>query len=263
MAEVLEYAWNTPSWVELATPDIEESKRFYAELFGWGSYVLTNDRLGDYEVLTLDGPDGPEVAGMSQLADPVERPMWLFFFQTPDIETALKRVGEAGGQVLLEGVDVGDLGRMGTGQDPEGVEFGLWQPYRHQGAARVDEPGALAWIELAGADLEGASTFYSRALDWRVGALALEHLGERLEWTTEDGRPVASAVSGEEDPFWLPYFGVADCEAAVERAEAAGGRVLVEPGEGPSGRTSVIVDPHGARLVLVCRPPDPGRAREG
>ncbi|GAB2821714.1 VOC family protein [Actinocorallia aurea] len=253
MPQVVEFAWSTPSWVELDSPDVEESKRFYAELFGWGSYVLTNDRLADYEIFTQDGSDGPEVAGLAQLADPVDRPVWMFFFQTPDIESALKRVAEAGGQALLEGVDVGDLGRMGTAQDPEGVEFGFWQPYRHQGAARVDEPGALAWIELVGADLGEAPSFYAHALDWRISALAREGGGERLEWTTGDGRPVASAVGGDEDPHWIPYFGVSDCEAALERAKAAGGRVLREVGEGAAGRTSMIADPHGAQMALVCR----------
>ncbi|ROO90553.1 hypothetical protein EDD29_8284 [Actinocorallia herbida] len=255
MPEVVEYAWNTPSWVELNSPDVEESKRFYAELFGWGTYVLASDRLGDYEIFTQDGADGPEVAGLLQLADPVERPSWMFFFQTPDIETGLKRVTEAGGQVMLSGVDVGDLGRMGTAQDPYGLEFGLWQPYRHQGAARIDEPGALAWIELAGADPEEVSAFYVHALDWRVSALARDGAGERLEWTTDDGRPVASAVSSEEDPHWLPYFGVSDCASAADRAEAAGGRILSGPEDGAAGLISLITDPHGARMVLVCRAP--------
>ncbi|MCD0452665.1 VOC family protein [Actinocorallia sp. API 0066] len=253
MPEVMEYAWGTPSWVELESPDGEESKRFYAELFGWGSYVLTNDRLGDYDIFTLDGPDGPEVAGMSQLADPFEAASWMFFFQTHDLETALKRALAAGGHVMLPGVDVGDLGRMGTVQDPEGLEFGLWQPYRHQGAALVDEPGALSWIELSTGDLEAAGRFYLHALDWTFASLARDDLGDRLVWAADDA-PVASAVAGAGPPRWIPYFAVADCDAAAERAVAAGASTLAPPADLPSGRACAIVDPHGAHLTLVARP---------
>lgn len=252
MPEVVEYSWGTPSWAELDTPDIEVSRSFYAEVFGWGSYVLTTDRLGDYEMLTLDGSDGPEVAGLSQLADPFEAATWMFFFQTHDLETALKRATEAGGQVLLSGADVGDLGRMGTAQDLEGLEFGYWQPYRHQGAARIDEPGALSWIELATTDLEAAAGFYAHAMDWRVTSLSRAFPADRLEWAADSG-PVASAVPTEGPPHWRPYLGVADCEAAMTRAERAGGRIVLDPAQGPEGLSCIIADPHGAEIVLVCR----------
>ncbi|GAA0966108.1 MULTISPECIES: VOC family protein [Actinocorallia] len=153
MPEVLGYAWGRPSWSGLHSSDIEASKAFYGMLFGWESYVLSSDLVGDYTVFTLPGPTGGEVSGMSATTDSSSPATWLLYFQTPDSQESLQRVPDLGGRVLLPPTEMEDLGLLGLAQDAEGVEFGLWQPYRHQGASVVDEPGALSWVELASRDL--------------------------------------------------------------------------------------------------------------
>ena len=51
-------------------------------------------------------------------------------------------------------------------------------------------------------------------------------------------------------PFWLVYFTVPSCDAAVARAKELGGGVLAGPMEPGFGRISVLSDPQGAPFAV-------------
>src|SRR4051812_2662277 len=113
MPEMPSYEPGAPSWVELASPDVRLSRRFYQGLFGWGSYTLTDAQVAAYEVFTLGGTaDGPPIAGLDALADPAAEPTWTCYFRVVDAAAAAAAVVEAGGQVMAEPTDAGHLGRM-------------------------------------------------------------------------------------------------------------------------------------------------------
>ncbi len=64
MPEMSAYADGVPSWIDLASPDEEASKAFYASLFGWrADPVLVPEACG----YTLFGLDGKEVAGLGPI----------------------------------------------------------------------------------------------------------------------------------------------------------------------------------------------------
>ena len=55
MPERTEYAPGTPSWVDLATPDLAASEQFYGALFGWDFDVQdTGDPANPYVIATQD-----------------------------------------------------------------------------------------------------------------------------------------------------------------------------------------------------------------
>jgi predicted enzyme related to lactoylglutathione lyase len=49
---------------------------------------------------------------------------------------------------------------------------------------------------------------------------------------------------------WLVYFGVDGVDAAVEKAQAAGGSVLMPPMDSPYGRLAAVADPAGAAFCV-------------
>jgi predicted enzyme related to lactoylglutathione lyase len=49
---------------------------------------------------------------------------------------------------------------------------------------------------------------------------------------------------------WLPYVEVSDVGGALARAQGLGGRVLLEPREGPAGWRSVVTTPVGGELAF-------------
>lgn len=57
-------------------------------------------------------------------------------------ETADK-VEAAGGTVVVEPMDVMDIGRMAFFADPTGAVFGVWQPKTFTGADLVNAPNSL------------------------------------------------------------------------------------------------------------------------
>ena len=65
MPEFSEYPPGTPSWVDLGSPDVDASARFYGGLFGWeAAEAGPPEETGGYRMFTLRGK---QVAGLGPL----------------------------------------------------------------------------------------------------------------------------------------------------------------------------------------------------
>ena len=60
-------------------------------------------------------------------------------------------------------------------------------------------------------------------------------------------------VPAEVPSYWMPYFRVADVEAAFRRALELGARELLSPTEYPGERLAIVMDPQGASFGMVAR----------
>ncbi len=66
------YDPGTPSWVDLSTPDVEASAKFYGELFGWEAVEAgPPEETGGYRIIMREGK---AVGGMMGLMDPNQPP---------------------------------------------------------------------------------------------------------------------------------------------------------------------------------------------
>lgn len=262
MPEVTGYEAGAPCWGELTSPDTEASKAFYGGLFGWDSYTITHPSFGDYDVFTVGGVTGPEVAGLTALADDTLRPTWTCYFSVTDAVETAEAVRMAGGQVQTEPVDFGHLGRLAICVDTQGAGFGLWQPHEVFGSRLVDEPGTMCWVQLDCRDPEAAKRFYGDVFGWK--AFTADYVAAYTEWKIAD-RSVAGMERHDElrvdtAAHWAPHFAVADCDASVARAVELGGEMWVPPTTIPPGRFAVVSDPAGAEVV-VFRPAGPSFTR--
>src|SRR5215210_6407752 len=166
MPEVSEHAPGTPSWVDLASPDIEASERFYGGLFGWtAAETGTVEETGGYKMLQRDGRN---VAGLGPVQAEGQPAMWTTYVSTDDAEAVAERVREAGGQVMMEPFDVFEAGRMAVFGDTVGAVISVWQPRNTIGAEVVNEPSSLAWNELAARDIDAAKRFYEAVFGWEA-----------------------------------------------------------------------------------------------
>jgi predicted enzyme related to lactoylglutathione lyase len=105
-----------PSHFELGVPDAARAKRFYGELLGW-HFQTTK---GEWAWIDTGGVPG----GLHDGGD--EREVVLYF-SVADIEAAVRRVRELGGQADDPGPP-GSGGRYATCRDDQGVVFGLHHP---------------------------------------------------------------------------------------------------------------------------------------
>jgi predicted enzyme related to lactoylglutathione lyase len=255
MAEVSRYDPGVPCLLTLQSPDTRASEAFYGGLFGWYSYIVTDDRLGDYVVWTLGGPQGPTVCGLLALADNTERPSWLCHFSVTDMGAAVGRARAAGGLVFTDGFDVGHLGRMGIVADLGGASFAFWQPYTFAGIEVVDEPATMCWVELSCRDIDQARRFYGEVLGWTFADWSCH--GTAYTAGEVADRPVAGMVAMDErwppdyPSHWMPYFAIADCDASAARAAELGARIQVPPTDAPPGRFARLTDPNGTPLAII------------
>ena len=255
MSERTSYEPGVPSWVDVSSPDVEASKRFYGDLFGWEAQDA--GPAGETFVYANFKRNGRNVAGLSAIADESQPPAWSTYVATDDADAAAARAAAAGADVVFAPTDVMDAGRVAVFAHPAGGVVGVWQAGRHIGAELVNEPGALAWNELQTRDAAGAKTFYVAVFGWGVEDQDVEGMTYTLFQVAD--RPVAgamttpSAVPAEVPAFWLTYFGVEDCDATVARVEQLGGSTLspeILEMEGV-GRFAIVADPHGASFGVI------------
>ena len=104
-----------PSHFEVGVPDARRAKAFYGELLGW-SFETT---AGDNAWIDTPGVRGG-LHGDDDAANIV------VYFQVDDIEAAVRRVRELGGEADDPGA-AGEGGRYASCRDDQGVDFGLHQ----------------------------------------------------------------------------------------------------------------------------------------
>lgn len=253
MPDVDGFAPGTPSWVDLASPDLDASAAFYGELLGWDcNEVADDDSAGGYRMFTLRGRT---VAGMGPVQGGAP-PNWTTYVSVERADATAEKVKDAGGLVFLEPMDVLDVGRMAVFSDAGGAPFAVWQPRRHSGAMIVNEPGALAWNELATRDPDGAKAFYASVFGWESEPGPVGGVEYTMYKLPGAEGPVAGMLTmgdmypPQVPPHWMTYFQVADCAASTEKAKQLGSSAIVENMDIGMGRFSTIVDPQGAALSL-------------
>ena len=111
-----------PGWVDLGSPDLEATKRFYGELFGWRF-----DQMGDAETPYWGIFRGDRVnGGMMPLPPGAAMPShWLVYFGVDDLDAAAGQVESTGGAMMVPPRDVPG-GRILVAQDPQGAFFAMF-----------------------------------------------------------------------------------------------------------------------------------------
>jgi predicted enzyme related to lactoylglutathione lyase len=253
-------------------PDPKAATDFYGALFGWTfENQLPDDAPGQYLVARLRGSDVAAIGGPSDPSSPA--PFWNTYTAVDSVDDTVRRVLDAGGNVISEPNDVLDAGRMAVCADPEGAVFSIWEAREFFGAQIVNEPGSWNFSELNTRDRDAAARFYNRVFGWEVETFGmgdasysifklpgygkfLMQLNPELRGQVEgDGAPggfidavaLVAEPQGDEVPaHWSVTFAVDDADDTAARAAALGGKVMVPPFDVEPVRMTVIADPQGA-----------------
>ena len=114
-------------WHELHTTDWQAASGFYSSLFGWTKTdAMDMGPMGTYQMFEMG--DGVTMGGMFNKRPDVPMPAWLFYFNVPEINAAMARVTEGGGQVLNGPVQVPGGTMIAQCRDPQGAMFALAAP---------------------------------------------------------------------------------------------------------------------------------------
>ena len=255
MSERTSYEPGTPSWVDLSTPDPAAAEQFYGALFGWEAEDAgPPEETGGYAMFKLRGKN---VGGFAPLMSEDQPAVWSTYVSTDDADVVVARAKDAGGQAIVEPMDVMDAGRMAFVAHPAAGAIGIWQPGRTTGAEVVNEPGAFTWSQLHTRDQDGAARFLEAVFGWTSGAfegMPMFSLGERGVASMMDMPP---GTPDQVPAFWMTIFATADTDATAAKAKELGGQVLSEPFDIENvGRFAVLADPQGVAFGVISTPPE-------
>lgn len=108
-------------------------------------------------------------------------------------------------------------------------------------------PGTPCWYDMTVTDAPGAKAFYTAVFGWDF---------EESPWHYDkallDGKAVAALGAGEPAgrSAWTTYLACDDVDACGSAVVAAGGSVVSEPHEAPTGRLAMVADPAGGVFGL-------------
>lgn len=243
----------TPTWYDLTTTAPEATKAFYTALFGW-AFEDDGPALGHYHRARKDSQ---EVAGLVP-ASPGMPSAWTVYFSSDDAQADAGHIRERGGSVMVEPMQVMELGHMLVAADPTGAVFGMWQPLDFHGFTVADEHGAPTWQEIVTRDSGRALDFYTGLLNLQSEQVPGDVTYHMLQ---RSGTNVAGIMQMDDAHWpasipahWMPYFAVSDVHATVQLVPTSGGTVSVPPFETPYGTIAVLNDPGGAVFSVVQLP---------
>jgi predicted enzyme related to lactoylglutathione lyase len=115
---------------EIPADDVERAQAFYRDAFGWTINAMPE--MGYTIVMTTESDEagtpverGAINGGMLQRQEHISSP--VITIGVDDVEQALRRVEDLGGNTVIDKQDVGGMGFSAYFSDPEGNIVGLWQ----------------------------------------------------------------------------------------------------------------------------------------
>lgn len=111
-----------PAWFELHTRSYDDAVKFYADVFGWDTHVVSDT--DDFRYTTF-GADDEARAGIMDAAAHLaegEPSHWQVYFAVEDADAALGQITALGGSVVQPPEDT-PYGRLATAADPTGTRF--------------------------------------------------------------------------------------------------------------------------------------------
>lgn len=240
-----------PIWIDLFTPDTDAAAKFYGDLFGWTAQEA-DPRFGGYFIFEHNG--GP-IAGCMKNDGSMGTNAWQVYLESADIKETLEKARANGGKVVFEPMEVADLGTQAFVVDPGGAMLGVWQPGVHQGISARAENGAPSWFENLTKNYETVVPFYVAVFDWDATTVAdtpefrYTTLGENEAALA--GIMDAAGFLGDRPSTWQFYVQVADTDATVAQAVAAGATQLMPVDDTPYGRLGALRDPAGIAFCVM------------
>lgn len=107
------------SWHELVTSNVEAAKNFYRELLGW---TTVDVQVGDTSYTIAKNRDRV-VAGIMPLPAQAQNipPYWGAYITVSSVDTVAYKAAELGAKILVPPMDIPNVGRFCTFQDPQGA----------------------------------------------------------------------------------------------------------------------------------------------
>jgi uncharacterized protein len=243
-----------PCWADLWTSDVDGSRRFYGELFGWEADEPSPE-FGGYFIFNRNGVQ--IAGGMGDMGDMKANNTWKIYLATDNIEKTVASAEATGAEIVAPAMAVADLGIQAVLVDPTGAHLGAWEAKSFPGFTVLGESGTPSWFELHTREYQRALDFYRSVFGWETDVVVDSDEMHYSTMRNPDGEGElagimdASGFLPEGVPsHWSVYWHTGDVDASVTKVKALGGSVVIEPVDTPYGRLASVTDPTGALFRL-------------
>jgi uncharacterized protein len=116
-------------WNELYTNNVDQAGKFYVNTFGWKTESMDMGPMGTYTLFKDPKDDKKNIGGMMNMPPNMKGvpSNWLPYLQVSDCDASTKKVSTLGGKVMMEPMDIPNIGRFSIVQDPQGAVFALYK----------------------------------------------------------------------------------------------------------------------------------------
>ena len=242
-------------WYEHLTKDAPKAIGFYSDVVGWKTQPFQEGG-GDYTMWV--GSQGP-LGGVMKLPAEAEKmgapPHWEAHVQVDDVDATAAQAKKLGGKVYKEPEDIPNVGRFAVLADPQGAVFCVFKPKEAMTAHDISKEGEFCWNELLTSDREAAFRFYSQLFGWQIlQQMDMGPAGTYLVFGVGDlrlGGMMTAPKGANMPPMWLFYAETKDLDAALQRAQKKGAKLMNGPMDVPGGgRIAQLMDAQGAAFAL-------------
>jgi predicted enzyme related to lactoylglutathione lyase len=107
---------------EFWSKDPEKTSKFYSKVFDWN--IQSMPEL-NYNLVTTGGTGGINGGIMKPQEGPWPGNMALYI-DVDDLEQYVQRIKDAGGKIIVERMEVPEVGAFSLFEDPDGRVLGIW-----------------------------------------------------------------------------------------------------------------------------------------
>jgi len=244
---------NTFVWSDLSTFDIQATRAFYNQCFGWDYQEIDNDYV-------LCEADKQAVGGLYTMPEKFQSigmpSFWMSYIKVPNIQQVVRAAQEHGGKVEIQPQNAPGGGLITLIRDPAGAGFTCYEGDDPGGRDTTGGIGRMVWNELHVSDIAKIESFYTCVFGWVVkpGGGTDRYLIYASPHDTEAfaGIQISSnSVKGDKE-YWGVYFSVNCLSTASKYVEQFGGKIVAEQPLG-SERAVLAYDPQGAAFYMIER----------
>jgi len=120
--------WAAPEgvfvWSELGTTDADAAQRFYESVFGWTTQDMGAE-YGGYRIFHRSDDEPNGVAGLMANPSPDIPAHWTPYVGVEDTDATVASARELGATIVVEPMDIPNIGRFAVIRDPQGATFGI------------------------------------------------------------------------------------------------------------------------------------------
>jgi predicted enzyme related to lactoylglutathione lyase len=122
---------NMPTIVHFEIPadDVERSKKFYSDLFGWKIEIWPGSTVDDkeYWMITTTDEKGNKALGGGMMKRQMSQHQNTNFIDVESVDEYSSKVQQLGGKVVVPKMSVPGMGYLAYCLDTENNSFGIWE----------------------------------------------------------------------------------------------------------------------------------------